>query len=110
MTHYFKHHVFFCLNQRDNGQACCATHDADAAFNHCRVKVKDLGLTGQGQVRVNRAGCLDRCAEGPVMVVYPAGVWYTFVDHTDIDEIIQEHLINDRPVQRLMLGASNQKV
>jgi (2Fe-2S) ferredoxin len=53
---------------------------------------------------VNKAGCLDRCADGPVMVVYPEGVWYTFVDQDDIEEIIQSHLISGCPVERLQLS------
>jgi (2Fe-2S) ferredoxin len=106
MNDYFKYHVFFCLNQRDNGQACCAAQGAEAAFDYCKAKVKELGVAGVGQVRINRAGCLDRCAGGPVMVVYPQGIWYTFVDQTDIDEIIEEHLIHDRPVHRLMLDST----
>jgi (2Fe-2S) ferredoxin len=65
--------------------------------------VKELGLAGSGKIRVNKAGCLDRCADGPVMVVYPAGVWYTLVDQEDVEEIIQSHLINGRPVARLQL-------
>jgi (2Fe-2S) ferredoxin len=54
-------------------------------------------------VRINTAGCLDRCAEGPVMVVYPEAVWYTYLDHEDIEEIIQEHLVNGRVVERLLI-------
>ena len=68
---YYQRHVFFCLNQRDNGEACCANHQAQAAFDHCKARVKGEKLAGPGQVRVNRAGCLDRCAGGPVLVVYP---------------------------------------
>jgi (2Fe-2S) ferredoxin len=49
------------------------------------------------------AGCLDRCDQGPVLVVYPEGVWYTYVDHTDIDEIIREHLQHGRIVERLKI-------
>lgn len=101
---YYKHHLFFCLNQRDNGQACCAQHPAQEAFDHCKARVKSLGLNGPGGVRVNKAGCLDRCAGGPVAVVYPEGVWYTFVDKADIDEIIENHLVGGEPVQRLMLA------
>ncbi|MFM2186944.1 MAG: (2Fe-2S) ferredoxin domain-containing protein [Burkholderiaceae bacterium] len=101
---YYKHHIFFCLNQRDNGDACCAQHDAQQAFDHCKARVKQLGLNGPGGVRVNKAGCLDRCAGGPVAVVYPQGTWYTFVDKADIDEIIDEHLTQGRPVERLMLA------
>lgn len=102
---YFKHHIFFCLNQRDPGvsRPCCAGSGAEAAFEHCKSAVKDLGLAGVGNVRVNRAGCLDRCEEGPVCVVYPEGVWYTYVDQSDIDEIVQSHLVNGRVVERLRL-------
>ena len=101
---YFKHHIFFCLNQRDNGQACCADHNAQEAFEHCKVQVKKQGLAGPGQVRVNKAGCLDRCAGGPVAVVYPEETWYTFVDKSDIDEIVESHLKNGKVVDRLVLS------
>jgi (2Fe-2S) ferredoxin len=100
---YYQHHVFFCLNQRSNGEACCAQHDAQAAFDHCKSLVKAEGLAGPGGVRINKAGCLDRCAGGPVAVVYPEAVWYTYVDHSDIDEIVAEHLKNGRVVERLLL-------
>ena len=100
---YYKHHVFFCLNQRDNGEACCATHDAQAALDHCKSRVKREGLAGPGAVRVNKAGCLDRCAGGPVVVVYPDETWYTYVDKGDIDEIVDEHLKHGRVVERLLL-------
>ncbi len=101
---YYKHHVFFCLNQRDGGQDCCAVHGAQTGFDHCKQAVKAAGLAGPGGVRVNKAGCLDRCAGGPVAVVYPEGIWYTFVDSADIDEIVDSHLKNGQPVERLMLA------
>ena len=100
---YYKHHIFFCLNQRENGEACCAQHSAHAAFDHCKARVKSEQLAGPGGVRVNKAGCLDRCAGGPVAVVYPEGVWYTFVDESDIDEIIDSHLKGGQVVDRLVL-------
>jgi len=105
MTHtsYYKHHVFFCLNQREEGQACCTDHQAQEAWKHCKTRVKALGINGAQGVRVNQAGCLDRCASGPVMVVYPEAIWYTFVDTQDIDEIIESHLQNGKPVERLKL-------
>ena len=56
-----------------------------------------------GKVRINMAGCLDRCDEGPCMVVYPDAVWYTYVDRSDIDEIIDEHLKHGRVVRRLCI-------
>lgn len=100
---YYRHHIFFCLNQRENGDACCAQQGAQAAFEHCKQQVKAQGLAGPGGVRVNKAGCLDRCAGAPVAVVYPEGTWYTFVDQTDIDEIISSHLQGGQPVERLRL-------
>ena len=103
---YYKHHVFFCLNQRDNGEACCAQQGAQAGFDRCRTRVKTEGLAGPGGVRINRSGCMDRCAGGPVAVVYPEGTWYTYVDASDIDEIVDSHLKNGRIVERLLLPAN----
>lgn len=100
---YYKHHVFFCCNQRTNGEACCNDHGAQDMRDYAKSKVKALGLAGEGRVRVNMAGCLDRCAEGPVIVVYPEEVWYTYVDREDIDEIVTEHLQNGRVVERLKI-------
>ena len=101
---YYQRHIFFCLNHRDNGQAACAEHAANDAFAHCKAQVKALGLAGQGKVRVNKAGCLDRCAGGPVAVVYPEGTWYTYIDTQDIDDIVQQHLRDGQVVQRLLLA------
>lgn len=100
---YYRHHIFFCLNQRENGEDCCAAHDAKAGFDRCKSRVKAEGLAGPGGVRVNKAGCLDRCAGGPVAVVYPEGTWYTFVDKEDIDEIVDSHLKRGEVVERLVL-------
>lgn len=63
-------------------------------------------MAGQGKVRVNRAGCLDRCAGGPIAVVYPEAVWYTYVDHSDIDEIVERHLLKGEVVERLVTPAN----
>jgi len=100
---YFKYHAFFCLNERLNGNPCCEQHGATALFDYAKNRCKELNLNGKDQVRVNRAGCLDRCDLGPVMVVYPEGVWYHFVDKSDIDEIIESHFIAGKTVERLML-------
>lgn len=107
MTHtsYYKHHIFFCLNQRDNGQDCCANLGAQASFDHCKAQVKAAGLAGEGGVRVNKAGCLDRCAGGPVAVVYPEGIWYTMMDNDDVNEIVESHLKNGQVVERLVVPA-----
>ena len=73
-------------------------------FEYAKNRVKELALNGPGKIRVNKAGCLDRCADGPVMVIYPEGIWYTFIDAEDVEEIIQSHLIQGRPVGRLQLA------
>jgi (2Fe-2S) ferredoxin len=98
---FYAHHVFFCCNQRKNGEACCEDHGASELRAYAKDKVKALKLAGEGKVRINQAGCLDRCELGPVMVVYPDETWYTYVDKADIDEIVVEHLQNGRIVERL---------
>ena len=103
MNNHFQHHVFFCLNQRPDGESCCQDKGAEAAFDYMKSRAKKLGLTGEGKTRINRSGCLDRCGLGPLMVVYPEAVWYTFVDNADIDEIIESHLINGLVVARLVV-------
>ncbi len=99
---YYERHIFFCLNERKNGEACCARQQAQEGFDRCKSQVKMANLAGPGQVRVNKAGCLDRCAAGPVAVVYPEAVWYTYVDNDDIDEIVESHLKNGKVVERLL--------
>ena len=94
-TGYYSRHIFFCLNEEQ------------AREDHTTVEgvvTEDIdNLAGKGQVRVNKAGCLDRCAAGPVAVVYPEGTWYTFVDTADIDEIVESHLKNGQVVERLLV-------
>ncbi len=101
---YYDRHIFFCTNVRTDGRAFCGSHGLDAA-KHCKAAVKAAGLSGAGKVRVNQAGCLDRCAAGPVCVVYPEAVWYSFVDAHDIDEIVESHLKNGVVVERLRTAA-----
>lgn len=103
MSHY-QHHVFFCCNQREPGaKVCCNAAGASELRDYAKKRVKDLGLSGAGKVRINMAGCLDRCEEGPVIVVYPNETWYTYVDRADIDEIIDEHVVHGRVVERLKI-------
>ncbi|VVE60434.1 ferredoxin [Pandoraea anapnoica] len=104
-SQYYKHHVFFCLNQREAGadRPSCANCNAQSMQEYAKKKVKQLGLAGPGQVRVNKAGCLDRCELGPVVVIYPEGTWYTYIDETDIDEIVEKHLAKGEIVERLLI-------
>jgi (2Fe-2S) ferredoxin len=102
---YYERHVFFCCNERDpaDPRGCCSAKGAVAMRDYAKQRVKDLGLAGAGKVRINQAGCLDRCEQGPCIVVYPDAVWYTFVDRGDMDEIIEEHLRHGRIVERLRI-------
>lgn len=103
MDAHYQYHVFFCLNKREDGANCCTDHGAEAAFDHMKAQVKKLNLNGKGNTRVNRAGCLDRCGEGPLMVIYPEAIWYTFIDLEDINEIISSHLQQGKIVERLQV-------
>ncbi len=100
---YYRYHVFMCVNRRTDGRPCCADLSAESMRDYMKGQCKALGLAGPDKARINIAGCMDRCAEGPVMVVYPEGTWYTYVDRSDIDEIIERHLRHGQVVQRLRL-------
>ena len=100
---YYKRHLFICVNRREDGSLCCAQHDAEAIRAHAQRRLKALGKQGSEQFRVNRSGCLGRCSEGPVAVLYPDAVWYSYDGTDDIDEIIDEHLLGGRIVERLRL-------
>ncbi len=100
---YYRYHVFFCTNQRAEGERCCQDHNAQAMRDYLKKRSKELGIIGRNAVRANTAGCMDRCGKGPVLVIYPEGVWYTYHNKADIDEIIFEHLQNGRIVERLSI-------
>lgn len=100
---YYRYHVFFCTNSRDSGRQSCADCGSPGLRDYLKRRTKELGIAGPGGVRINTAGCLDRCAEGPVVVVYPEGTWYTYIDKEDLEEILNEHLIRGRAVERLRL-------
>ena len=102
---FYERHIFFCVNDRGPGaeRPSCNRCGSEAMRDHAKQRVKALGLAGPGKVRVNQAGCLDRCEQGPVCVVYPEGTWYTYVDESDIDEIVDSHLVRGLPVERLKI-------
>ena len=103
---YYRLHVFCCTNTRDESdpRGCCAARGGTMLRNYMKAKAKKMGVEG---VRVNAAGCLDRCEHGPAMVVYPDGVWYRCETREDIDAVIREHLVEGRPVERLMLRSGD---
>lgn len=102
---YYRRHIFFCTNQRgpDADRPCCNDRGGSAMRGYAKKLVREAGLAGPGGVRVNKAGCMDRCEEGPVCVVYPDAVWYTYVDEEDIDEIVERHLKHGEVVERLRI-------
>jgi len=99
---FYQRHVFCCVNERPAGhkRGCCKEKDAVRLRNYLKARVRELGLAG---VRVNAAGCLDRCELGPTMVIYPEGVWYSCRTPEDVDEILRVHLVDGGRVARLML-------
>lgn len=103
---YYSKHLFFCTNDREDGSACCQRFKARQMRKYVKNRCKELGIHGEGQVRINSAGCLGRCNEGPVIVVYPEETWYTYVDEEDLDDIIEQHLQNGQVVKRLVLKSS----
>jgi (2Fe-2S) ferredoxin len=100
---YYQRHVFFCCNRRAAPEACCANHGSAHLQAYAKDRIRALELNGKGKVRMNKSGCLDRCDEGPVLVVYPDVVWYTYVDRADIDEIIDRHILGGEIVERLRI-------
>ena len=99
---FYKRHLFICTNQREDG-VCCQDYAAKEKRSEVKQYAKELGLTGQGKIRINTAGCLDRCDEGPVAVVYPDQTWYRYESVEDLKEIVNNHLIDGVTVDRLKI-------
>jgi len=99
----FRHHVFVCENRRDpsDTRGSCGGKGSDAIRAALKAELERRGL--KKTVRANSAGCLDACAEGPTLVVYPEGVWYGRVRPEDVPEIVESHLVNGVPVERLRI-------
>ncbi len=100
---YYSHHVFFCTNERDDGRPSCGERCSAELRDYAKARIKALGLNGKGKVRINMSGCLDRCDEGPTVVVYPEEVWYRLTTKEEVDTVIREHLQNGRVVERLRI-------
>jgi (2Fe-2S) ferredoxin len=99
---FYRQHIFCCTNRREPGhkRGCCAEKNAEELRDYMKSRVKELGLP---KMRVNNAGCLDRCELGPCMVIYPEGVWYSCKTKEDVDEVIATHLQGGKVVERLRL-------
>lgn len=96
-------HIFICTNQRAADaprKSCGETHGMEIV-DAFKKKLKDLDLPIK--LRAQKSGCLDICDFGQTIVIYPEGVFYVGVELNDVDEIIHEHIINNRVVERLKL-------
>jgi len=100
----FDKHIFICENRRPAGnpRGCCADKNSLKIRDLFKQRLKKLGLNSS--IRANASGCLDACAHGVTVVVYPEQIWYGDVTLNDVEEIIQEHLIKNQPVVRLKIN------
>jgi (2Fe-2S) ferredoxin len=98
----YKKHVFICTNQKDAPKKCCGEDRGMALVNAFKESLKAKGL--QTEIRAQKTGCLDVCAFGPGLVVYPEGVFYGNVQPSDVEEIVESHLVNDKVVERLVIA------
>lgn len=101
---YYDIHIFVCTFVRpgESARRCCGASGAERLLAYLRARTKEIGIAG---LRVNAAGCLspDCCNLGPTLVIYPEGVWYKYQTEADLDDIVSEHLLQGRPVERLRL-------
>ncbi|MBN9227644.1 MULTISPECIES: (2Fe-2S) ferredoxin domain-containing protein [Legionella] len=100
---YYNKHVLLCTNQKAAGKQCCANTGGEAFFDYMKTRLLELEMHGPGKVRVSKSGCLGRCSSGPCIVIYPEGVWYSYSSFSDIDEIIEKHLIAGGVVEQLLI-------
>ncbi len=104
----FEKHIFICTNQRPAGEKkSCGEVCGLELVKEFKKQMKDLNLNSR--MRAQKSGCLDACEYGPSVVVYPEGIFYGGVTSKDVTEIVNEHLVNNQPVQRLIIDF-NQKV
>lgn len=99
---YYKKHIFFCTNKKSN-QNGCGDITAETGFEITKEYLKTHDLWGAGKIRASKSGCLGRCEDASVCVIYPEGIWYSYIDEADIHDIIKTHLIGDKVVNRLLI-------
>jgi (2Fe-2S) ferredoxin len=97
----YEKHVFICANQKEAPKKCCGEAQGLALVDAFKQSLKEKGLLPR--MRAQKTGCLDVCAFGPALVVYPEGTFYGNVQLEDVEEIVERHLIGGEPVERLRL-------
>ena len=99
----FRKHIFICNNKRseDDPRGSCSEKNSDSLIDYAKKRVHELGL--KGEIRVNKAGCLDACAYGPAMVIYPDDTWYSPKTKNDIEIILEKHILNNKIAEELVI-------
>jgi (2Fe-2S) ferredoxin len=102
---HFEAHLFVCCNRRPDGhvRGSCAARGSEKLRDYMKVRAKEMGLP---KVRVNLAGCLDRCELGPCMVIYPEGIWYKIESTADVDAVLEQHVRDGGRAHALLLPSS----
>lgn len=99
---YYEAHLFVCCNRRPDGhrRGSCAEKGSEKLRDYMKMRARALGFE---RVRVNTAGCLDRCEQGASVVIYPEGVWYSVRTTEDVDAVLEAHLGRGERVARLLM-------
>ena len=102
MNSFYKKHIFFCTNQRkDKNKRSCGSEEVNHLKSYMKEKIKDSGIKG---IRVNASGCLNRCKKGPLMVIYPEGIWLKVTNKQDIDLIIEKYIKENKLSKKLLIS------
>jgi len=100
---YYQKHVFVCTNLKKSGKKCCEMGGGSEMAAYLKKELKNIDAYGEGKIRVSKAGCLGRCDLGPLLVIYPEGVWYHYDNQEDIDKILQQYLLGGKEVVSLKI-------